>query len=549
MNRHSSLSNSLFVRILYAAIPLLCIGNSSFASSAIPKDSLAKDFLFFCDKLESSHPDPYSAFGGKPYFSLARDMALERILSDSLSVNGFCDLLNEFIIPLKDMHTFVNYPNSNEVNEIRYVQRISFNVLNDGLMVAGIAEPYSQYLGSRLLAINDVPADSLYKRMEKIKPSENRADNMQNLSLWGNQDRILDRLGVNVNGNDRVYYQLLTPQADTISLELPIVEREHIADVEMARLKSSLNLPKGNLQYDFIDGKGNVMYLRLSSVMARENYKYCYDQGWDNARGDIEYHYKSVGKDMPENIEEAINAIPSFFEEFYGMLTEMKDKGAEYLIIDLRGNGGGWTPITLPSLMMMFGDDYFSKRFEVKNIRLISDLYLHKTNQTIEELNRSWGTSMKLGDYLFMDNDYQGDDIASIRKMMIQNAMTEIPEILQSLDGKQLYQPKQIFVITDPGTFSAAFHYAFYLHKMGATLVGVPSGQAPNTFMEVTPFTLPCSGLSASISNTLQQFFPKDSPLAKELIPDVRIMSQDYARYNLDADTPVLKILDICRGE
>ena len=252
---------------------------------------------------------------------------------------------------------------------------------------------------------------------------------------------------------------------------------------------------------------------------------------------------------MPENIEEAINAIPSFSEEFYGMLTEMKDKGAEYLIIDLRGNGGGWTPITLPSLMMMFGDDYFSKRFEVKNIRLISDLYLHKTNQTIEELNRSWGTSMKLGDYLFMDNDYQGDNIASIRKMMIQNAMTETPEILQSLDGKQLYQPKQIFVITDPGTFSAAFHYAFYLHKMGATLVGVPSGQAPNTFMEVTPFTLPCSGLSASISNTLQQFFPKDSPLAKELIPDVRIMSQDYARYNLDADTPVLKILDICRGE
>ena len=31
--------------------------------------------------------------------------------------------------------------------------------------------------------------------------------------------------------------RLLTPQADTISLELPIVEREHIAGVEMARLK------------------------------------------------------------------------------------------------------------------------------------------------------------------------------------------------------------------------------------------------------------------------------------------------------------------------
>lgn len=86
---------------------------------------------------------------------------------------------------------------------------------------------------------------------------------------------------------------------------------------------------------------------------------------------------------------------------------------------------------------------------------------------------------------------------------MIQNAMTETPDLLASLNGKPLYRPKRIFVVTDSRTFSAAFHYAFYLAKMGAEVVGVPSGQAPNTFMEVTPFKLPYTGLTGSISSKL----------------------------------------------
>ena len=41
--------------------------------------------------------------------------------------------------------------------------------------------------------------------------------------------------------------------------------------------------------------------------------------------------------------------------------------------------------------------------------------------------------------------------------------------------------PERVYVLTDAGTYSAAFHYAFYLWKMGATIVGVPSSQALNT--------------------------------------------------------------------
>ncbi len=512
-------------------------------SITLSSDSLANDFLFFCDMLEETHPDPYTGFGGRPFFHIERDLMANRIANDSLSLNDFCDILNEFTVPLKDLHTFVQYPQS-DVLKIKYVQRISFNVLNDGLMVSGIAEPYSNYLGSRLLSINDVSVDTLADRMTKIKPSENSIGNLQNLSSWGNQDEILDKLGIMVK--DSVCYKFLTVNSDTVLLELPVVEREHVADVEMSRLNSKLTLPQDNLQFAFMDDDDNIMYLRLSSVMARENYKYCHENGWNNALSDISYYYQSSGKEMPEDINDAINAIPSFTEEFSKMLMMMKEKDSENLIIDMRGNGGGWTPITQPSMIMMFGDDYYRKNFDVKSIRLISDLYLRKLNQTIEQLNQSWGTQFKVGDY-FTINEYQDGDITTLRSQMLQNAMTETPDLLHSLNGKPLYRPKQIFVITDPHTNSAAFHYAFYLGKMGATLVGVPSSQAPNTFMEVTPFKLPYTGLVASSSNTMQQFFPTDSPYAKILKTDISITSTDYSKYNLDSNTPILKVLDICK--
>lgn len=514
----------------------------NYKDQILPGDSLVKDFIFFCDMLEETHPDPYSGFGGRPYFRLQRDVMIDQIANDSLDVDDFCDILNEFTVPLKDIHTFVQYPQS-DAPKIKYVQRIAFNVLNDGLMVSGIAKPYSKYLGSRLLAINNVPVDTLAERMTKIKPSENQFGNLQNLSSWGNQDEILNRLGIQFN--DSIHYSLLTIASDTVCLDLPIVEREHIADVEMARLNSTLTLPQDNLQFAFIDPDDKMMYFRLSSVMARENYKYCYEKGWNNAMDDIAYYYKSIGREMPENIEDAINAIPSFSEEFSKMLKSMKKKGSEYLIIDLRGNGGGWTPITQPSMMMMFGDDYFGKDFDIKSIRLLSNLYLRKLNQTIEQLNQSWGTQCEIGDYITM-KEYHDGDIATLRDQMLQNAMTETPELLKSLNGAPLYRPKQIFVITDPHTNSAAFHYAFYLGKMGATLVGVPSSQAPNTFMEVTPFKLPYTGLVASASNTMQQFFPADSPYAKTLKPDIGITSSDYHSHNIDSNTPVLKVLEIC---
>lgn len=523
-----------------ALLPGLCHADDA----VIPADSLVKDFRVFCDALESAHPDPYSSFGGRPYFSEARDAMIERLYAGGLTAPQFCDLLNEFTVPLADLHTFVQYPQS-DYNDLRYVQRIRLDVLNDGLMVAGIASPHQHLLGSRLLAVNGVAVDDLAARMKKLKPSENRFGNLSNLSAWGNQDVMLRKLGA-LEG-DSVSYRLLTPQADTVVVTLPLVDRERVADVEMARLSTDMELPDANLDYGFIGGGSDIMYFRLSRVMARENYKYCYRNGWADALDNIKYYYQGIGKEMPADPEEALAGIPSISERFSDMLRQMKDSGAKCLVIDMRGNGGGWTPITRPTMMMMYGDEYFGKDFGVYSMRLMSGLYLRKINTTIDKLAESWGFPLREGDYITM-RDFIPDTISNLRAGGIARAMTETPDLLKQLDGKPLYRPESVYVLTDANTNSAAFHYAFYLSKLGATLVGVPSSQAPNTFMEVTPFSLPCTGLKASVSNTMQRFYPDDSPNAKVLKADVEVTAADYARNGLDANTPVKMALDHYRS-
>lgn len=187
-----------------------------------------------------------------------------------------------------------------------------------------------------------------------------------------------------------------------------------------------------------------------------------------------------------------------------------------------------------------FGKPY--KRF----YRLLSPLYFQKINNTLEAFNKQYNARFRMGDYLFDDEEEAETTtpIDTLRKNFIANCMSDTRPLLTRLKGKPLYQPAHIYVLTDADTFSAAFHYAFYLWKMGATVVGVPSSQAPNTFMEQTPFTLPRCGLQGSISNSLQQFLPPHDPRAKTFYPDLMPDYEEYRKHGFDAHTDILFLLD-----
>ena len=238
----------------------------------------------------------------------------------------------------------------------------------------------------------------------------------------------------------------------------------------------------------------------------------------------MEFYYQSaLKKEMPADTLQAIRALPSFSGTFAAMLKEMKKHHSEYLIIDLRGNSGGWTPIVLASLYQLYGDKYLQKDMDTEYYRIVSPLYMNKLEITLEEFNRRYGTDYSFGDYTFSMKEQEDIPLDTLRRQFIDGCMSSVKEELRAQKGAPVYAPKQVFVVTDERTFSAAFHYAFMLWKMGATVVGVPSGQAPNTFMEQTLFKLPYTGIEGSISNSVQIFLPGKDKRAKTFWPDVML--------------------------
>lgn len=79
----------------------------------------------------------------------------------------------------------------------------------------------------------------------------------------------------------------------------------------------------------------------------------------------------------------------------------------------------------------------------------------------------------------------------------------------------------RIYVITGPGTFSAAMVNALDLrNELDATLVGEPTGARPNSYSEHGEFTPPSSGLRVSYSTRYYRF---GADSATAVHPDQRI--------------------------
>ena len=156
-----------------------------------------------------------------------------------------------------------------------------------------------------------------------------------------------------------------------------------------------------------------------------------------------------------------------------------------------------------------------------------------------------------LGDYIATsEDDYSPEEISDeFRDRMIEQMASSVKDKLMAQHGKPVYTPEHVYVLINPTTYSAAFHYAFFLWKMGATVVGLPSKQAPNTYMEATPFELPRTKLKGNISNSLQLFMPNDDPRAHQFTPDLMPTYEDYKHYNFDMNTELLFLLDYIKNQ
>jgi len=520
----------------------------TFASAQIPNDSIVADFRYFIHQLEATHPDPYTNYGGKAFFHRAASETYWGLKDDSVTTREeLCWRIRAFLAPLSDGHTQIHFP---ETQGSFSLVPIRFKAVGDGLFIRRLPDEHQQLIGSRLVGIENVQTKDLCEEMMKIYPAENEIGKMANICGHGHQPVVLGRI-IPCLRQDTISYHLMTPEGNFVRLPLALIPVKQWKEWNREVTSPMDNrFPTENLTYTFADKQKNTMYFRSTSIMARDNIEYMYQAGM-NYYDDLKYCYDKVyHRPMPSDTLKAIASLPSFSEEFEKMLQLMKRNKSENLIIDLRGNGGGWTPITYPTLYQLWGDGYLQKNFQNHLYRLLSPLYMQKLNMTLEQFNARYHTNYEFGDYTFFESDEKTQAVTDeTRTRFVSNSMSCIQDKLAKQNGQPVYTPKHIYVLADADTYSAAFHYMFYLWKMGAKIVGVPSSQAPNTFMEVTPFTLPRTNLEGSISNSLQLFLPADDPCAKQLTPDILLTYDDYKRYNFDNQAEVLFLLDYIKAQ
>jgi len=512
-------------------------------SQKLPKQLLINDFNTFTKYLEETHPDPYTAYGGIMEFK-RKVQGLRNTITDSTTVDQLKEMMREFLAVLNDGHTIIS-GNEQSESQSDYLP-LKFGIATDGIFISETDNNNVQYRGAFLEAINDVSVDSLLKKVQQLRSTENKYG--QYLELC---DLLSTKDGFILLFNDFEKVKLTLKQRNK---KLESVYLQYVSKPSWNIQPSTIKLNNdNNLLYSqiFKSKTQPVGYFVWNGMYSREMVEEVAKNSPSYLEMDLNSMYKYTMKvTRPDDDKKAIEGIPALYPCFSDLLKNMKEQKSNYLIIDLRHNGGGMTPLCKPLLYMLWGDKYLNYDCKAEYNRRLSELQLKKWGlDSIAQYNYGNHTNYRLGDFIFGYFFGNGDTRPIEEKRKDLNLIAYFKgigsEYTKDLNGEPIYEPV-VIVLTSPQTFSAAYHFVYFLTQIGKTyVVGVPSRQAGNTFMETTNFELPNTKISGSISNSLQIFYPDDPKKGKVLMPDFAMNWNDYAKYNFDTNAEILYILDL----
>jgi len=483
---------------------LACAPGLETANGNISKqDSLLRDYDYFFCQLEQIHPDPYSAFGGKDEFDTAVKQLRDELASrDSMTLNEIQVEVTRLISELHDGHTYIGHNNTPKKVEDQWVP-LKFKVIPEGIIVNGYTPELESLKGAMLREVEGEALESVLDRLDKLVISENRYGLIGNACRNIGNSNTLRQLFPTFN-KEQVSMRFRMANGKDTLVSLPFYPNGPFWK-NIVWTSTDERFPHKNFEYRFIDDSKQTMVMCINSI---------------------------VSADIPNLESYGLKTDVIVANVFAKMLREMKAANSPRLIIDLRGNGGGWTMIMYAALYELYGKRFMDTDLGMHFATKVSDGWLKKNNTSLEQLNQDRGTSLKMGDFI-----EQSSSISSFDLFMCADKT-----FLEAQEGEPIYTPREIYVATDVQTFSAAFHTAYMLWKMGAKVIGVPSGQAPNTFMEITRFKLPNTGLECSVSNSLQSCFPADHPMAKTFTPDIQLSYDDHRQFDFSMDAELLFI-------
>jgi hypothetical protein len=539
--------NSLAIRIVLPLAIVLATGVSQAQQSLLERNLLIEDVRQLADIIESTHPDPYTHGGGRIAFHRRLHEVLRSIPQDGMTRDEFVKLLRPFVAAIGDQHTsiYTKYETDDAApGGLPFV----FEPIEKSLYVlVPFSSSDSEYIGSRLVSVEGVSLDSLVERYPRVEGVENEYFTLREFGR-----------GILLC---RPYLQELLPEwkdyaSITFELQRPSGEIEEITRrlpvplTDLSLPKSRIDLPRtddSGFLCDFLDVPGyehEIAYLRV-----------------DHMQGYREAKERAVALRAENLTDDELARIPSATESFSSLVTEMKRKNTQALVIDIRNNGGGNWMMAPILVYFLYGKDVLTAipkqvaRSGGGSGTRYSKLFFDTNPKvTLETINRGRDVPLVLGDIDF--SRIFGDEKEDAKN----STPTENPERLERYRQTSTfyaeyetgaysgyYRPRYVLVLMTPRTSSSGLDMALYLYLCGAKLVGTPSAQAPNSWGNLLEWQLTNSKISGEVSSSFDIAFGDDPEKGRVLPVHFPLTYEKLASYDFDHNACFLFAMEILK--
>lgn len=532
----------------FLLFPLLTLATLTGQEPVFKREDLIKDTRHLGRLIEQAHPDPYSAFGGRIAFHREIQSVMRALPTEGMTARAFQGHLAPFISRLKDSHTFVRLSKELEALQGPGLPLI-FRAVGDSLVIAQAED--STLLGARLLGIQDQDIVTLRRRISQFHGIENESGELLFLMHGFQQGAFLKSLLPSWPGGKSVEVQLALTHGVSKKVTLELGSCPAMAPKLPTRVTALPNTNSSSITWSFLDPKGETACLTLADSMGyRENIERNIGYQQPRARAVVEDLFRKQQGRSPRNDADLVMAFPSALDTFTELAQAMKAKGTKTLLVDVRENGGGNSLFGKLLIYVLQGPEGLRRTMQGYSIPRMSQLLLDNREPSfLTTFNKGLEFPLELNEYSFEAERAQGK--VDTDPSSLYGHWREYPSLAKELDSpksKGIYNPSQVFVLCSPRTFSAGFDVALGLHRVGAKLVGVPSGQAANCFIDMLRYKLPVSGLVGGISYKAVVQFP-DDPEKGRLFPCELPLTMDlFKKYGIDANVEVLMALDAAKG-
>jgi len=521
----------------------------------ISRRFLVDDVRQMASILEATHPDPYIHGGGKVAFNRLMQDLIRTIPEDGMTKADFYRHLCPLLAAVGDGHTAFWPPFHLDSKSPGGVP-LFFQAVENYLYVAGVTDSARlNLIGSKLVAVENIPVGDLLKRQAEIKGYDNEYQLMRYLgydgSLW--YRKLLEQLIPEWNGGS-IYVVLSDPQGAETEIKF---EPNNRGQDNLILRTTSVDLPstdKSDYVYRFMDEEKKTVLLLIENMYAyRETFEMeMVLQG--SLRRDLANYLYQRYHDAPPPGEtgDLVAGIPSATVLARELVEQMKTYQTENLIIDLRRNQGGNAFISTILFYFFHGKEALISFSDKKSIfvKKYSPLFWRQyPGRDIDEINQHQPITLTEDDYDFSGYPEPGDTLTRQESILIIEDEASMAATFwqeyQTEEYSAYYRPKNILILCSPLTTSSGYAFMYDHWAAGGKVVGIPSSQAGNNFGAWVGFKLDHSWLKGGISHLYITHFRDDPEMGRTFKPDYELTYDDLRSYDFDPNAEIQYALDL----